>query len=252
MFVTCGCYACEFGDVDGYGLAAMLNPGGPAAVIGSSGESYAAAGQLAFQGLLHCLEGPQLPQRLGECWLELKKGLADGPMDLLTFTMFDYADGSRGKTPLALQRLEHLEMWMLLGDPAMRMPQVAMDVLLEVSAAAEPGAMLTVRGQLSAELGHARVHLSLERPAGSVPIDLESVPAAPPNARARVMLANHEKANRFELLTQDVQASAGRFECQMKLPAKLPWPQVIVKASAVQDGPESLGVGKITVRHPSR
>ena len=34
--------------------------------------------------------------------------------DDLTFKLYDQFDGSRGKVPLSVQRLEHLEMWMLL------------------------------------------------------------------------------------------------------------------------------------------
>jgi hypothetical protein len=52
-FFTCGCFACQSGEKgEGYGLAAMRNPSGPAAVMGATGESYSFAGQLAVQGLL--------------------------------------------------------------------------------------------------------------------------------------------------------------------------------------------------------
>jgi hypothetical protein len=46
-FFTCGCDAFQAGQQgDGYGLAAMRNAGGPSALIGATGETYSAAGQL--------------------------------------------------------------------------------------------------------------------------------------------------------------------------------------------------------------
>jgi hypothetical protein len=105
IFVTCGCYSCQLSGRggEGYGLAAIRNPAGPVAVMGAHGESYAAMGQLAFDGLLRCFRGPRLPKRLGECWLQLKSGLANGDIGFLTFKMFDYADGSRGTIPGVVQ-----------------------------------------------------------------------------------------------------------------------------------------------------
>src|ERR1700722_5128182 len=51
-FFTCGCFACQSDQKGaGYGLAAMRNRAGPVAVIGASGESYSAPGQLACEGL---------------------------------------------------------------------------------------------------------------------------------------------------------------------------------------------------------
>jgi hypothetical protein len=117
-FFTCGCFANQFGGTGGagYGLAALRNPNGPVAIIGATGESYSAPGQLAAEGLLKCLSAPPFSSRLGENWIEIQAGLARGRMDEGTFALLDMADGSRGKVPLATQRLEHLEMWMLLGD----------------------------------------------------------------------------------------------------------------------------------------
>ena len=67
IFFTCGCYACQFdrNDGDGYGLAAIRNPGGPAAVIGASEESYAAMGTLALDGLFHRFSAPLFARPTG-------------------------------------------------------------------------------------------------------------------------------------------------------------------------------------------
>jgi hypothetical protein len=62
------------------------------------------------------------PSRLADYWLAIQAGLARGEIDDFTFKLYDQADGTKGRVPLETQRLEHLEMWMLLGDPALRLP----------------------------------------------------------------------------------------------------------------------------------
>ena len=66
-FFTCGCFALESSPTgEGYGLVAVRNAAGPVAVIGATGESYSAAGQLAAEGLLTRLAKPPFPQRLAD------------------------------------------------------------------------------------------------------------------------------------------------------------------------------------------
>jgi hypothetical protein len=124
IFFTCGCFALQFQEnhLDGYGIAAIRQANGPAAIIGATGESYAAPGMLAADGLLKCLRQPPFPSRLADYWLAIQAGLAQGEIDDFTFKLYDQADGTKGRVPLETQRLEHLEMWMLLGDPALRIP----------------------------------------------------------------------------------------------------------------------------------
>ena len=129
VFISCGCYGCEiqgpFGQ--GYGIAAVRSSDGPAAVIGAVGESYSAHGLLAFDGLLSqmTLEAP--PALLGDYWMAIQHGITCGEISPADFMLHDMADGSRGETSLEQQRLEHAEMWILLGDPAMRLPYAADD-----------------------------------------------------------------------------------------------------------------------------
>ena len=66
---------------------------------------------------------PDQPARAaGEYWLAITRHIAAREMDPITFFLYDQGDGSRGTIPLAMQRGEHLEMWMLLGDPACAYP----------------------------------------------------------------------------------------------------------------------------------
>ena len=121
IFFTCGCHA--LAHQDAYAVRAIRGPGGPAAVIGASGISYSTMGYLAGKGLTASLSQAEGPLTAGEWWRNVRAAIAQAPMSRLSFTAFDYLDGSCGGSSLADQRKEHLEMWSLLGDPAMRMPR---------------------------------------------------------------------------------------------------------------------------------
>jgi hypothetical protein len=126
VFVTTGCYACQLAGPDGQGylVAAMRNADGPVACIGAYGESYAAHGQLVMDAFVEALKANDpASQRLAFGWLAAQRGIARGPLSPLTFWLYDQADGSRGRVPLAAQRLEHAQMWTLLGDPALKIPR---------------------------------------------------------------------------------------------------------------------------------
>jgi hypothetical protein len=120
IFFTCGCHAMD--SQDAYAVRAMRTPSGPAAVIGSAGVSYSTIGYLAGKGLTACTAEKDGPGTAGEWWGNILGAIEEAPMSKLSFTIFDRIDGSGGKVSLQEQRLEHLEMWSLLGDPAMRMP----------------------------------------------------------------------------------------------------------------------------------
>ena len=125
VLVSCGCYGCQLSGYppgQGYGLYAIRSIDGPAAVIGAFGESYSAMGLLALDGLLAQTKSPAKTQTLGEYWLSIQHGITQGEIAPGEFLMHDMADGSRGKVSLKDQRLEHAEMWTLLGDPAMQIP----------------------------------------------------------------------------------------------------------------------------------
>jgi Peptidase family C25 len=251
-FFTCGCYACQSsGAGDGYGLAAARNPAGPVAVIGAAAESYGAAGQLAVEGLMGCLRQAPFPTRLGDYWLAVQAGLARGSMDPTTFALLDMADGTQGKVPLATQRLEHLEMWMLLGDPALRLPVVPMDISVKVAEPIAAGKPVSVSGVLPSRLQGATVRLTLERPLDSEPLDLEKLP---PNARTnrdvreRIFIANHQRANSFVLASAEAKTAGTAFTGVLQMPANLPWKSFVCRASATLSNDTALGVTGVLVK----
>jgi hypothetical protein len=248
IFFTCGCYSCQVSGADGegYAFAAARNPNGPVAVIGSHGESYSVAGLLALDGLLGRWHGGELPTRLADYWMTVQSGLAVGAVDPFTFFALDQVDGSHGKSSLDEQRREHLEMWTLLGDPALRMPAPAPAIQLETSSAVAPGQEFIVKGVLPAAIQSANVRLTLERPVGAPPIGIVAVPDDPKQAE-EVIRANHQRANNLVLVTQSVDAHDGRFRVTLKAPAELPWQKLIVRAVADAGETNARGVLAIPI-----
>jgi hypothetical protein len=139
-------------------------------------------------------------------------------------------------------------------DPALRLPAVPQDVDVQAVGGVAPGQPLTVRGAVPARLAGARVRLTLERPVGSAPTDLEPLPRDPGpfgKARDRVLLANHERANRFVVAEAECVAKDGRFEARLDLPAKLPWPRLALRAYAATDHAEGMAVQRLDVPNPA-
>jgi hypothetical protein len=248
VFATFGCNGCQLAGWggEGYGVAAFRNPDGPVAVLGSHGICFAAMVQLAAEGAMASLLGARPPERLAEAWLALEKGLASGKIDDLSYKLLDSVDGD-AKIPQATQRREHLEMFVLLGDPALRLPVLPADVRLETDGELAAGKTLTVKGEVPARLAGAAVRVTVERSLTSEPADLQPLPKEPAE-QARVMLANHERANRFVLAAKEVKARDGRFEAALELPPKLPWPRLILRAYAATELQEGQGVLSLPVK----
>ena len=54
-------------------------------------------------------------------WMKVQRGIATEPMGAVLSNIFDSTDGANHEFTLKEQRRFHLEMWMLLGDPATRL-----------------------------------------------------------------------------------------------------------------------------------
>jgi hypothetical protein len=253
VFATFGCNGCQLeGDHgEGYGVAAMRNPNGPVAVIGSHGICFAAMVQLATDGLLRSTFAGKQPERLGETWLAIKAGLAKGDIDDLSFAMLDAVDGDRN-IPQATQRLEHLEMFTLLGDPALKLAATPNDLTLTTDDAIAAGAAVVIRGTAPARLNGGRVQIAVERPVDSVPTDLETTPTEPGPERDRVLMRNHERANRFAVAEAEATVTDGGFEATLRLPEKLPWERLNIRAYAATETQEALGVLTLDVKTPKK
>jgi len=245
VFVSFGCNACQWQgpDGEGYGVAAIRNPHGPVAVIGAHAICFAAMNELMAQAFAESFLGQEPPERLGACWLGMKAGLAKKVLPIY-FPLLDAADGDP-RIPSATQRLEHLEMFVLLGDPALKLPTVARDVKLSAAGEGRPGATLTIKGQVPPRLAGGHVRLTVERPTTSLPADLVPLPKLPGPARDQIMLDNHERANNFVLASATTLVRDGTFEGKLQLPGKLPWSKLVVRAYVHTPRQEGLGISGV-------
>ena len=228
----------------------MRNPDGPVAVIGSHGICFAAMVQLATDGLIDSTFAGKQPERLGASWLAIKAGLAKGKMDDLTFQILDAVDGD-GNIPQATQRLEHLEMFTLLGDPALKLAATPADLVLQSDDAATPAPTLTIHGTAPARLNGGQVHVVVERPVGSSPTDLIPLGKRLGRERDKIIRQNHDSANRFVLAEAETTIQDGRFTAKLQLPAEMPWTRLNVRAYGAARTAEALGTLRLDVRTPS-
>jgi hypothetical protein len=234
VFFSCGCYSLSppTANIEGHGFTAMRNPRGPAAVIGATGESYSAAGQLAFDGLLTLLQKDKPPALLADYWLAAMQGLTSGKIDGISFGMLDMADGSGGKVPLEDQRKEHVEMWQLLGDPAMRLPLLPATVKLKGPAEAAHGGNMEISGELPADLRASTVELTVERPPGEIPAG-----------------ANHTEANDPVLHRRTVPLQGPRFDgVSLPVPAEFKGESLVVRAVVEGENGAAGGVIRIKIQ----
>jgi len=248
VFATFGCNGCQLcgPDGEGYGVAAARNPSGPVAVIGSHGICFAAMVQLAAEGTFHAGFAEQCPERLGDMWLGLKSGLAKGKIDAVTYSLLDAVDGDRD-IPQQIQRREHLEMFLLLGDPALRLPALPADVQLRAEGEIVARNTIAIHVELPERLATAKVRLTLERPPSSEPVELAPVPKKPGPERDRALATNHERANRFVVVTKELSVGERQFETKIQLPDELPWPRLILRAYAATAKAEGIGVRAVPV-----
>ena len=254
VFITFGCWGCQLagGRGQGYGLAAMRNPRGPVAVIGATGECFPAMMLLQADGMLVGPLTDDPPPRLGHLWLAMQKSLATAPLNRIAFSMLNCVDGDPG-IPADTQRLEHLEMFVLLGDPAIRLAGMPSDVQLDVPPGAAPGTSVRIGGRLPQRLAGANVRVTIERPLTSSPMGIRRLPPKTAGtAWQQAVMANHERANRFVLVEKRVVASGREFQAILSLPQVVPPGDMIVRVYASTLTAEAMGVATLRVVPPTR
>jgi hypothetical protein len=249
IFATFGCFGAQLRGTEGegYAVAAVRNPQGPVAAVGSQGICFASMVQLAADGFVERFFASEPPRRLGPCWLSLKTSLARKPINPLTFALLDAVDGDRN-TPQETQRLAHLEMFTLLGDPALTLATIPQSWRLKVAETVEPGDVLTVQCPAPAELEGATVRVTLERPLASEPTDLQPLHKLVGPDRATALLANHERANAFVLVMTEARVTDGRFTARVEVPSKLSWKQLTLRAYGATSKAEAMGVVTVKVK----
>ena len=261
VFLTCGCWACHKGPArgEGYGLAAIRNPAGPVAVVGAYGESYGALGKLALEGLLPMLHTASPPGQLGAWWLAIQGGLDHGDISKLKFMLYDRADGSGGKVPLEEQRKEHLEMWMLLGDPALRLPLLPPTIALTARHKASPGETLVFTGVLPAALAKAqddsadkklKLDVFIERPFGTLPADFPKRLGGKGAARNKALMERVRAASRVLLAKTSATVANGKIAFTLQLPKSLPYRLLTIRVQALGARIAAHGVHVVIVQTP--
>jgi hypothetical protein len=248
VFATFGCYGCQLRGRggEGYGIAAIRNAHGPAAVLGAQGICFAAMVRLASEGFAGSVLAAKPPERLGTAWLALLTGLASGDMDPISYALLDRVDGDP-QIPQATQRREHLEMFILLGDPALRLPVLPADITLTDPGPLKAGTTLAINGTLPPRLAGARVRVTLERTAGSLPADLETLPGEAGSPHDRVMRANHERANHFVLTEAAAETNGVQFAAKLRVPETFPGHDLILRAYASTERSDGQGVLRLDV-----
>ncbi|MHC4441549.1 MAG: C25 family cysteine peptidase [Planctomycetota bacterium] len=251
ILATFGCHGCQLDgkNGEGYGLYAMRNPAGPVAVIGAHGPDFSAMAMLITDGLLINLPDHNQAPRLGKLWLKMKKHLAGGWINPIYYHTLDAVDGDPD-VPQARQRLEHLEMFLLLGDPAFRLPAIPEKIKLEVDGQVTAGSKLTIRGRIPDQMVGSRGQLTLKRPLNSKPTDIEHLPPKVTiKQRIRITLANHQRANQFILKKVQLQTDHRTFETEVILPSTLPWPKLILRVYLATKTTEGMGVHVLNIQH---
>ncbi len=230
LFFSCGCHTCDFvPEEEAFGVVAMRTPGGPAGVIGSQGETFAAMGYLAIGGMLTAMNADPAPTLLGDYWQGAQKGLAEGKIDAADFQMLDMADGSDRKIPLETQRLEHLESWMLLGDPAMPLVPARLPITLKATSAPVAGSPLEISGDLPPALAGATLRITLERQPGTVRTDLPEVPTSGEPRRIATQ-KRRALSNDTIIAATEATAEVTSFKATLPIPATLPDGPWIIRA----------------------
>jgi hypothetical protein len=255
FLVTTGCNGCQLGGRlgEGYGLFAVRNPRGPVAVVGGHTTTHPLMMGFMMQEVLSAPLASDPPPRIGDLFLLMKRGLAEGGVDPITLAVVRSVEGGNA-IPLDDMRREHQEMMMLLGDPATRFPVMRGDVELTAAGEFKPQATVTVKGACG-WLPGAAVRITAERtltsqPTGLVPVPPPAAgpghgggPAATSPERAKALAANHRESNRFVLSEARVTADAeGRFEATFNLPAKLPAGKLVIRAYVSTADAEAMAV----------
>lgn len=217
------CYAGAFDSPSEDCIAEELlrRPGGPIAVIASTRISHPLANAAFGDALLPGFFAAGRP--IGETLREAKLRLLDGKSSLLVAAGRAFL--SKSVDPDRLFR-EHLELYNLLGDPALVPALPDPLATLAADGAAAPGAVMRIHGTVSS--GSGRAVISLERPHGRGRPDRDAVESAPDGGvpdRSRTR-------GDAPLLEVEAEIRDGTFAADVTIPADIEAGRFLVKVHA--------------------
>ncbi|WP_164102450.1 C25 family cysteine peptidase [Candidatus Laterigemmans baculatus] len=216
----------------------LLAEGGPIAVLAGSRVTMPYGNAIAAQGLIQAVYHERL-ERLGDAWLYAQRELASEAaeveglaerrrlLDLLAGMLSPSADA------LSPERREHVHLYNLLGDPALRLRHPG-ELSVSAPRGIAPGETLTVRGVAP---HRGKLTVSICPLPGGGPIDAE----AP-------RVERYEQANCLQVAETEITSqAAGPFEVAFVVPPSASGPMRIVARLEGGDG-WSVGSAPLLVR----
>jgi hypothetical protein len=223
--------------------------GGPVAVLCGSRVTMPYAMSVLGIGLLkECFR--ERRETIGEVLLYAKRNMVFAPRDDQRSRQLDAlaATLNPDSTDLAEERLEHLDLFNLLGDPLLRLRHLQ-EAKVEAVPTAVAGEPLTVRGTSPFD-GEALVELVVRRdrltfrPPGRVEY------SDSPESVAEFQ-ETYEKANDPRLASRRVKVERGRFETELDVPGGA-WGECHVRVFVQGRAECAAGAADVTVRRAVR
>ncbi|MHC4340753.1 MAG: C25 family cysteine peptidase [Planctomycetota bacterium] len=232
--------ACSTGHFDGapdsLAEVALKQPKGPVAIIAASRVSMPYGNGVLAKEMLEAIFRERLPT-LGEMMVRAKRRTMrpkenDPGRQFIEALALGYQWDAKKREQ---ERVEHLFLYNLLGDPATRIPLPdAMEI--ECAEEIEPGGRLTIVG-VSPVQGEARFELVAPRRADMPPRKGD---------RPEDFRVAYERANSRTRAETTLRAAKGRVEAQLELPSDLPLGDYFVRVYV--SGAEGAAVGARVVK----
>jgi hypothetical protein len=219
VIIACSTGHTDHPEADAISEVLMKNPKGPVAVYASSRISHPYANGLIGRLLIEHLMSPGGAPTLGEALNAVCRGLVEHAPDPLNRMIDGFAGMLLNPDDLPASRLDHVHLYNLLGDPALRPGHPAVSLALEAPARARAGEEILVAGDLGETLqGPATVWLT---PPRGVPLR----PAQPLGGLTgepllRRMEQNWEKANDAVLARASTRADGSSFRLALRIPQR--------------------------------
>lgn len=188
---------------------------GPVAIIASSRISHPYPDALVGKGLAAAMFKPGTT--VGEAFAAARAAMLKESKGALALLAKPFL--SKAVDPDLLVR-DHLYLYNLLGDPALRLPLPPESAALETLGPPRRGEALTVRGRAPGDEG-GKLLLSLDRPIGRIAPGIEDVDPAAPDAEPRIV-ANHRRANNPSVAEASLDVDGGEWTASLVVPADLP------------------------------
>ena len=216
----------------------LLSDGGPVAVLAGSRVTMPYGNAIAAQGLIHAVYQNR-SANLGTAWLAAQRELAADSkddndlaarrqmVDILATAISPAAD------QLPEERLEHVHLYNLLGDPLLKLAHPG-EITLQMPRGVAPGQTLLIKG--------------VTPHAGDLSLSLCYLPGGVPLQRGLSASERYEMANDGEVARLEMAGrNAGPFAASIVLPEHVRGPMRVV--ARVQDGAQwSVGAGRVLVR----